>query len=115
MATVGHDGVVRCTDVRTGGQEKDGVLKSIQTEAPLTCGSFHHEVRAGGAAAEAGGGRAQGVGRVDWQGTPGGDQILHRETLSESGGGGRGRLVGGTAPLRVRCDYTAKLLLLLLL
>lgn len=44
MATVGHDGVVRYTDVRTGVQEKDGVLKSIQSDAPLTCGSFHHEV-----------------------------------------------------------------------
>eukprot|EP00752_Nemacystus_decipiens_P005893 g5326.t1 len=43
LATVGHDGVMRCTDVRTGGQEKQGVLKSIQTDAPLTCGSFHHE------------------------------------------------------------------------
>lgn len=60
MATVGHDGVARCTDVRTGGQQKDGVLKAIQTDAPLTCGSFHHEVctwkSGGGSAAEAVGG-----------------------------------------------------------
>lgn len=55
MATVGHDGVVRCVDVRVGGggQQKGGVLKSIQTDAPLTCGSFHHEVGAWGGAAEA--------------------------------------------------------------
>ncbi|CBN75275.1 neural precursor cell expressed, developmentally down-regulated 1 [Ectocarpus siliculosus] len=47
VATAGHDGVVRCTDVRVGerkdGGGGDGVLKSIQTDAPLTCVSFHHE------------------------------------------------------------------------
>lgn len=48
VATAGHDGVVCCTDVRVGerkdGGGGDGVLKSIQTDAPLTCVSFHHEV-----------------------------------------------------------------------
>ncbi|CAM9750722.1 unnamed protein product [Ectocarpus sp. 12 AP-2014] len=47
VATAGHDGIVRCTDVRVGerkdGGGGDGVLKSIQTDAPLTCVSFHHE------------------------------------------------------------------------
>eukprot|EP00903_Cladosiphon_okamuranus_P011405 g10748.t1 len=43
MATVGHDGMVRCTDVRTGSQDKHGGLRSIQSDGPLTCGSFHHE------------------------------------------------------------------------
>lgn len=48
IVTVGFDGVVRCTDVRIGGVQKDGggdgVVKTIQTDAPLTCASFHHEV-----------------------------------------------------------------------
>ncbi|CAB1118585.1 unnamed protein product [Ectocarpus sp. CCAP 1310/34] len=47
VVTAGHDGVVRCTDVRVGERQDggggDGVLKSIQTDAPLTCVSFHHE------------------------------------------------------------------------
>ncbi|CAM9708989.1 unnamed protein product [Ectocarpus sp. 4 AP-2014] len=47
VATAGHDGIVRCTDVRVGerkdGGGGDGALKSIQTDAPLTCVSFHHE------------------------------------------------------------------------
>lgn len=42
VATVGHDGVVHLTDVRVA--QKDGLLKSIRTDAPLTCASFHYEV-----------------------------------------------------------------------
>ncbi|CAM9944105.1 unnamed protein product [Pylaiella littoralis] len=43
VATVGHDGVIHMTDARVA--QKDGLLTSIRTDAPLTCASFHYEGR----------------------------------------------------------------------
>lgn len=60
VATAGDDGVVRCADTRVwergggvggsggrggAGGTGGGMLKSIETGVPLTCVSFHHEVR----------------------------------------------------------------------
>lgn len=47
VATVGLDGLVHCVDIRVGdsaGGSGNG-LRSTETGVPLTCVSFHHEVK----------------------------------------------------------------------
>ncbi|CAN0596033.1 unnamed protein product, partial [Laminaria digitata] len=48
LVTAGHDGIMSCVDIRVGKGGGGGggvVLKSTEIGVPLTCTSFHHEVR----------------------------------------------------------------------